>query len=63
MSHTRTAEQAAANDMDCNLYPLLLQAERLAARDKKWAKVVTALRSARTPIRALMHAKDRDETV
>ena len=59
----RTNDEAFANEMDCDLYRLLLRAERQSKQDKHWCKVVRALRDARPHIRVRMHAKDRADTV
>lgn len=61
MMTTRTADQKLADDLDCDLYRIIIKAER-QSKDKRWRQVAKALREARPHIRALMHADDRRET-
>ncbi len=59
----RTEDQRFADDLDCDLYRLIMRAEQQSAKDRRWRKVVAALRDARPQIRARMHGDDKARTV
>jgi hypothetical protein len=63
----KTANQTAANVFDCDLYRLIVRAEKNAehsdgASRANWTEVVARLRKARTMVRLMMHEQDRRES-
>ena len=65
----RTKVQEIANQMDLNIYRILLRAEEMGERDRGRSKAANAfqmvahqMRMARSLVRDLMHDADRKET-
>lgn len=60
----RTQAQRDADVFDCELYRLILRAERFAeaSKDNKWRGVRTRLIQARLLVRDFMHPDDRKGT-
>lgn len=64
MAIERTKDQAVANEMDCQIYREIGKAhDALKRGDRRWMKVIDALRAVRPHVRALMSKKDVEETV
>ena len=66
----RTPGQKKANQMDMDIYRMIVWAEREALefhpgspRGKLWSKAASAMKSARPHLRSLMHEEDQKGTV
>lgn len=62
----RTKTEQQANDFDLKLFNLMRAAETLADQPRlgnKWRSVLVALKTARPPVRGMMHPDDRKETM
>lgn len=59
----RTKDQEFADKLDCDLFRLVMRAEREGRRDKHWLKVATELKAVRSSICMRMHSKDKEQTI
>ena len=59
----RQDEEGFADDFDCELYRLILEAEKRGTHDRHWRTVSSELHAMRHLVRARMSGKDRREKI